>query len=38
MPKPQIQDQKNMIFSSTVLTYGTGIAVVCKTGTKTEIG
>ena len=37
-PDPQIQDKKNMVFSSTIVTYGTGIAIVTETGLKTEIG
>ncbi len=37
-PHPQIQDKKNMVFSSTIVTYGTGIAIVTETGLKTEIG
>ncbi|MDD3171246.1 MAG: calcium-translocating P-type ATPase, PMCA-type [Bacilli bacterium] len=31
-------DMKNMLFSSTFITYGRGIAVVVKTGMNTEIG
>lgn len=31
-------DQKNMLFSSTIVTYGRGVAVVTKTGMETEIG
>ena len=31
-------DRKNMLFSSTFVTYGRGIAVVVKTGMDTEIG
>jgi len=33
-----IQDQKNMLFSSTVCVSGEAIAVVCYTGMKTAIG
>jgi len=33
-----IQDQKNMLFSSTVCFSGEAIAVVCYTGMKTAIG
>ena len=31
-------DQKNMVFSSGLVTYGRGVAVVCATGMQTEIG
>lgn len=31
-------DRKNMLFSSTFVTYGRGVAVVVKTGMNTEIG
>ncbi len=34
----QIQDQKNMLFSSTFVTSGNGLAVVTATGTDTKIG
>ncbi len=33
-----IQDQKNMLFSSTFVTSGNGRAIVTATGTETEIG
>ncbi len=31
-------DRKNMVFSGTTITNGKAVAVVCKTGMKTEIG
>ncbi len=31
-------DQKNMVFSSGLVTYGRGVAVVCATGMQSEIG
>lgn len=31
-------DQTNMAFMSTVVTYGTGLAIVCRIGMDTEIG
>ena len=31
-------DQKNMVFSSGLVTYGRGVAIVCATGMDTEIG
>ena len=31
-------DQKNMLFSGTIITTGTGVAVVVSTGERTEIG
>lgn len=31
-------DQKNMVFSGTIVTTGTGVGVVVSTGSKTEIG
>ncbi len=34
----QLGDQKNMVFSGTVITEGKGTAVVVKTGMNTEIG
>ena len=33
-----LQDQKNMIFSSTIVNYGSATAVVVFTGMKTAIG
>jgi len=33
-----LQDQKNMIFSSTIVNYGSAEGVVCFTGMKTAIG
>ena len=33
-----IADQKNMAFSSTLVSYGTGIGVVVSTGMSTEVG
>lgn len=36
--KPSILDLKNMIFSGTTVTAGSGIAVVFKTGKNTELG
>jgi magnesium-transporting ATPase (P-type) len=33
-----LQDQKNMLFSSTVITSGNAIGVVAYTGMKTAIG
>lgn len=33
-----IHDQKNMVFSSTLVTHGTGVYVVTSIGMKTEIG
>lgn len=33
-----LQDQKNMIFSSTIVTYGQATGVVVFTGMKTAIG
>lgn len=33
-----LQDQRNMLFSSTVVNYGSAIGVVVFTGTKTAIG
>ena len=33
-----LQDQKNMIFSSTIITYGQATGVVVFTGMKTAIG
>jgi len=33
-----IQDQKNMIFSSTIVSVGDAVAVVVNTGMKTAIG
>lgn len=36
--KKQIADQKNMVFSGTVIASGRGIGVVVRTGDKTEIG
>jgi len=35
---PMLQDQRNMLFSSTVVTYGAAIGVVVFTGMKTAIG
>lgn len=35
---PMLQDQRNMLFSSTVVTYGNAIGVVVFTGMKTAIG
>jgi len=34
----EIADQKNMIFSGTILTRGRGKAIVCATGKSTQIG
>ncbi len=36
--KAQIADQKNMVFSGTIITNGRGRAIVTGTGMKTEIG
>jgi len=36
--KTQLADRKNMIFSSTYVTYGKGRAIVTATGMKTEVG
>jgi P-type Ca2+ transporter type 2C len=36
--KAQVADQKNMLFSSTIVTKGKGKAIVVSTGMKTEIG
>lgn len=33
-----LQDQKNMLFSSTVVNYGQAVGVVVYTGMKTAIG
>jgi len=33
-----IGDRRNMVYSSTVITSGRGLAVVCRTGMTTEIG
>lgn len=33
-----LQDQRNMLFSSTILSYGTATGVVVYTGMKTAIG
>ncbi len=33
-----LSDQKNMVFSSTIITKGKGIAIVTSTGMRTEIG
>lgn len=35
---PMLQDQRNMLFSSTVVTYGNAVGVVVFTGMKTAIG
>lgn len=35
---PMLQDQRNMIFSSTVVTFGNAVGVVVFTGMKTAIG
>lgn len=36
--KVEIAEQKNMIFSGTILTKGRGKAIVCATGKQTQIG
>jgi len=36
--KSEIANQKNMIFSGTIITKGKGQAIITQTGTKTEIG
>ncbi len=36
--KHPIAEQKNMVFSGTIITRGRGKAIVCATGMKTEIG
>ncbi len=36
--KTEIADQKNMVFSGTILTKGRGKAIVCATGRHTQIG
>ena len=33
-----LQDRKNMLFSSTVITYGKAVGIVCSTGMDTAIG
>uniref|UniRef100_A0A7S3KDR2 Calcium-transporting ATPase n=1 Tax=Euplotes crassus TaxID=5936 RepID=A0A7S3KDR2_EUPCR len=33
-----LQDRKNMLFSSTIVTYGKAIGIVCSTGMDTAIG
>lgn len=33
-----LAEQKNKVFSSTIVTYGTGMGVVIKTGENTEVG
>ncbi len=33
-----LQDQKNMLFSSTIINYGNAVGVVVYTGMKTSIG
>jgi Ca2+-transporting ATPase len=37
-PDLPLGDQKNLVFSGTVITYGRGQAVVVATGTRTELG
>ena len=37
-PETQLADRKNMAFSSTLVTYGTGFGVVIAIGDKTEVG
>jgi len=37
-PGVRVSDQKNMVFSGTIMTYGKGKAVVVATGMKTQLG